>query len=977
MRTRQCENPKPQFGGKLCTGANATAMRGCTNISRCRQDFSFRFLTKKGFPSHGSMQILSKGTWKDLCITNWNDAERNLVCQAQGYNGSSPEVYSNSGTNSSGNTTHSCEQLTQNCEDKISREIKCSVPVRLAGLDSINYAGRVEVFYQGKWGKICRNKWDINDVKVVCRQLGFRSAVSEFIGMDTKDENISVVMSNVACIGQESVLASCKRFDEKHNCVDNIGAQAFCEPKNRTVLEKRSHVFNIGSNETVKCSKVETENISWHNGITGVKIKSGGRIELNGLSLKIKNFQPDDAGTYECRGESSTRFYTIYAIARFIRKTPEQAFISGGPGILRCSALGNPSPHFKWSRQDGRSLQDGRFIQLANGSLMMKSIQAEDKGHYICTIKQPRAPEPSIEKSQSINVIVVVDGGWSDWSQWSHCSKNIGGIQLRIRRCVNPDPQSDSKPCPGPDLTVIRGCTNISRCHEEFRVSFRTKIFYPSTGSMRIFNSGRWQDLCVANWDVVERNLVCQAQGYNRSSQGVHSKTGTSSLGNTTYSCEQFTQNCEEKINTDIKCSVPVRLAGIDGVNYAGRVEVFYQGKWNKICRNEWDINDVKVVCRQLGFQSAMGEFREMDTKDETISFAMSHVACTGQESVLASCRRRDGENWCSNKIGAQALCELKYKKVLEEKRYVFDPKSTATVNCSIEENFGQKFSWYDHTGSKIKSRGRIKLSGLYLEIKRVQLDDAGKYECRGISSSRNYTIVVASFPVVIVYPRRQTVIEGEPTVLTCIVQGVPLPAISWTFSNGELSPKATIRNLPGESNLTLSNTSKRMEGWYTCKANNEAGDAFSNSTLHVLENPTVTMSLKPHPSLIEGEQLTLICQANQATKEIQWTKDNVSVIPRANIQQIGSDSTLVIEKVLTSDSGKYSCKAVNKAGSASSSVDIRVTAKTTVQWYFIVGPLLVVAVLAFIVLCLRKRRIAGTYSTSDKCVCILSLSSH
>ena len=83
------------------------------------------------------------------------------------------------------------------------------------------------------------------------------------------------------------------------------------------MLEKRSHGFNIGSNETVKCSMVEAENISWQNGSTGIKIKSGGRIELNGLSLKIKNFQPDDAGTYECRGESSTRFYTIYAMGNF------------------------------------------------------------------------------------------------------------------------------------------------------------------------------------------------------------------------------------------------------------------------------------------------------------------------------------------------------------------------------------------------------------------------------------------------------------------------------------------------------------------------------------------------------------------------------------------------------------------------------------------------------------------------------------
>ena len=104
------------------------------------------------------------------------------------------------------------------------------VPVRLAGVDGVNYAGRVEVFYQGKWGKICRNKWDIYDAKVVCRQLGFQSALAEFIGMNTRDDTVSVAMSDVACTGQESVLASCKRRDGNHRCVDNKGAQALCEP---------------------------------------------------------------------------------------------------------------------------------------------------------------------------------------------------------------------------------------------------------------------------------------------------------------------------------------------------------------------------------------------------------------------------------------------------------------------------------------------------------------------------------------------------------------------------------------------------------------------------------------------------------------------------------------------------------------------------------------------------------------------------
>ena len=67
----------------------------------------------------------------------------------------------------------------------------------------------------------------------------------------------------------------------------------------------------MGSEMCIRDSE-STQSISWRNGSTGVKIKAGGRIELNGLFLKINNVQLDDAGTYECRGASATRFYTIY-----------------------------------------------------------------------------------------------------------------------------------------------------------------------------------------------------------------------------------------------------------------------------------------------------------------------------------------------------------------------------------------------------------------------------------------------------------------------------------------------------------------------------------------------------------------------------------------------------------------------------------------------------------------------------------------
>ena len=91
-------------------------------------------------------------------------------------------------------------------------------------------------------------------------------------------------------------------------------------------------------------------------------------------------------------------------------------------------------------------------------------------------------------------------------------------------------------------------------------------------------------------------------------------------------------------------------------------------------------------------------------------------------------------------------------------------------------------------------------------------------------------------------------------------------------------------------------------------------------------------MSSKPHPSLLEGERLSLTCQTNEATKEIRWTKNGIPVNARANIFPLGTSSTLIIEKVLTSDSGKYSCMAVNRAGSASSFVDVTVTGNKDTQ---------------------------------------------
>ena len=115
--------------------------------------------------------------------------------------------------------------------------------VRLVG--GSHNEGRVEVYYNGTWGTICGDGWDIKDAHVVCRQLGFHYALNAY---GTGDRRFCfyydpdpyrnaryglgtgpILLDDVSCDGSESSLFSCSHGGVgNHHCYRSKDAGVQC-----------------------------------------------------------------------------------------------------------------------------------------------------------------------------------------------------------------------------------------------------------------------------------------------------------------------------------------------------------------------------------------------------------------------------------------------------------------------------------------------------------------------------------------------------------------------------------------------------------------------------------------------------------------------------------------------------------------------------------------------------------------------------
>ncbi|XP_052569536.1 scavenger receptor cysteine-rich domain-containing protein SCART1 [Peromyscus californicus insignis] len=212
--------PASTLGAQACTLENSASVicSGLQDALRLRDGQSH---------CDGRVEVFLDGVWGRVLDNAWDLHDAAVVCRQLGcgeaqraYGAPAPDhktvPVGLSLVRCSGSETH----LSQ-CNVSVSQVVPagtlqdagvvCSGSLRIRLAEGKGRcAGRVEVFYQGTWGTVCDDAWDLRDAHVVCRQLGCGYALSAPGAAHFGAGTGRIWMDELGCLGEEAALWECQ-----------------------------------------------------------------------------------------------------------------------------------------------------------------------------------------------------------------------------------------------------------------------------------------------------------------------------------------------------------------------------------------------------------------------------------------------------------------------------------------------------------------------------------------------------------------------------------------------------------------------------------------------------------------------------------------------------------------------------------------------------------------------------------------------
>ncbi|XP_063327016.1 deleted in malignant brain tumors 1 protein-like [Pelmatolapia mariae] len=268
------------------------------------------------------------------------------------------------------------------------------------------------------------------------------------------------------------------------------------------------------------------------------------------------------------------------------------------------------------------------------------------------------------------------------------------------------------------------------------------------SGRVEIYHSSAWGTVCDDDWDLNDAKVVCRQLGCGtavEATASAHFGHGTGQIWLDNVACSGSessliecghrgfgTHDCGHGEDAGVVCSGLIRLSGSGSTRCSGRVEIYHRNDWGTVCDDDWDLNDAKVVCRQLGCGTAVEATASAHFGPGSGKIWLDKVACSGSESSITECQHRGfGTHNCGHGEDAGVVCSVSLPKPsISVNEGQVSWGQNISITCSISSEFLDGTFTLKKTASSFNQTETGSRSATF-NIHRVDFSHDGLYQCQ------------------------------------------------------------------------------------------------------------------------------------------------------------------------------------------------------------------------------------------------------